>query len=207
MWKFIYANLYYAYNFNRKRIWEAVIFFRDTNICGDITRMSRMIINDLKMEQRVTGVVRLMRFYYLPTLSIVRLSSSSYSCIVSWQLTFLLLHSLAISPSFTSVFVLILRSTFDSGRADVFNFSGLSSSGSAFSDWPRLDERTKEQSSFSGVREDTGFVEIFIVSKFSRLLLWLAWRAEQNYLYSFAMRFTCTRFRYSLRICDNYRIL
>jgi len=113
---------------------------------------------------------------YLPTLSIVRLSSSSYSCIVSWQLILLLLYSLAISISFTSVFVLVLRGTFDSDRTDVFNFLELSSVEPTMSDCSRLDERTKGQSSFSGVLSDTGFVEIFIVSKFSRLLLWFAYQ-------------------------------
>lgn len=117
---------------------------------------------------------------YLPTLSMVRLSSSSYSCMVSWQLTFLLLHSLAISTSFMSVFVLVLRDIFDFGRADVFNFPGLSSTESTFSDCSGLDERTKEQLFFSGVLSDTGFVEIFIVSKFSRLLLWFAYKKYCN---------------------------
>lgn len=121
------------------------------------------------------GKTRLIRVNYLPTLSIVRLSSSSYSCIMSWQLNLLLRHSLAISISFTSVFVLVLRGTFDSDRADVFNFSELSSAEPTISDCSGLDERTKGQLSFSGVLSDTGFVEIFIVSKFSRLLLWFAY--------------------------------
>lgn len=125
---------------------------------------------------------------YLPTLSMVRLSSSSYSCIVSWQLTLLLLHSLAISPSLMSVFMLVLRGIFDSGRADVFNFSRLSLSvESTFSARSGLDERTKGQSSFSDVLSDTGFVEIFIVSKFSRLLLWFAYKRHwSEVIYSLA---------------------
>lgn len=121
------------------------------------------------------GNIKLIWINYLPTLSMLRLSSSSYSCIMSWQLTLLLLHSLAISISFTSVFVLVLRGTFDSDRTDVFNFSGLSSAEPTISDCSGLDERTKGQSSFSSVISDTGFVEIFIVSKFSRLLLWFAY--------------------------------
>lgn len=98
-------------------------------------------------------------FIYLPTFSIVSPSSSSYSCMVSWQVILLLLHNFTISLSFVSV--LMLKSNFDSSCVFVlpgFLYGTTSSGSSGFG------ERTSWHSLRSTVFEDIGFVEIFIVS-------------------------------------------
>lgn len=111
-------------------------------------------------------------FIHLPTFSIVSPSSSSYSCMVSWQVILLLLHNFTISLSFVSVLMPMLKGNFDSSCVFVlpgFLYGTTSSASSGFG------ERTSWHSLRSTVFEDIGFVEIFIVSS----------------LFILSFRFTC----------------